>query len=139
VDGSIASSLGKITAANPSNILEFIGYMEKFPSEMAADFRQFYGVSVWDIPTKITWAEALLLFRQLMNTTESRTLAAMNQWERPFTFGDVIAMEHWDLTYAANSEKKERFKRPWEVAKKLTKGTMPLDKAVQFFSRLGHK
>lgn len=114
--------------------------MEKYPSEMAADFRRFYGISVWDIPKKVTWAEAILLFRQLMKNTESLTLAAINQWERPFSYSDRIAMDNFDLLFAANSEKKgDGYPRPWNAAKKITKGSMPLDKAIEFFSRLGHK
>lgn len=115
--------------------------MEKYPSEMAADFRRFYGISIWDIPTKVCWAEAIMLFKQLIKNTESLTLASMNQWERPFSFSDMIEMDKWDLVYATNSKKRERYKRPWEAPKKITKGTttMPLNKAIEFFSRLGHK
>lgn len=107
---------------------------------MAADFRRFYGISIWDIPKTVPWVEAILLFKALMNNTESVTLAKINQYPYTFNKSDMLLMDTYDLILAANSEKKtDGYPRPWDAPKRINKGTIPLSVAIDFFARLGHK
>lgn len=61
--------------------------------------------------------------------------------QRPWSFSEIALMDLIDITIAANNGKKgraKRYPRPWEGAKKIGKGSIPLDIAINIFGALGH-
>lgn len=118
--------------------------IEKYPIEAATDLRKFYGISVFDIPEKISWAEAVLLFSGLMKNTESQLRAAVLEIPSTYTYSDMIAIESINLFARANTDPKKKIDRirgVWEKdnsTKKINTRALPEKEAEEFFRKLGH-
>lgn len=58
-----------------------------------------------------------------------------------YSYTDMLLIELINITIRANSKKTpKRFPGIWEKTKNtISKGSLPADKAIAFFGRLGHK
>ena len=111
---------------------------------MTHDFRKIYGYSVFDVGDKVHWGEAIAHLQMLKYTPEAMLYVALSDGEvtRPWSYGEAILYDTFDLLHAANAGKKKPrpIDRPWNSKKKkLGKGAVSIDVAVNIFGRLGHK
>jgi hypothetical protein len=84
------------------------------PERVAADFRELYGVSAWDIPT---W-EACLLVRDLLSDPRSRTAAAVAGWTHPVSREWMLLAQLHDVTldttHGLKNPERHHLPRPWD-------------------------
>jgi hypothetical protein len=121
--------------------------LEKYPAEMAHDFRKIYGYSIFDVGNIVPWGEALAHLMVLKATPESLLYVALSDGEvtRPWSFFEVALYDIIDVLIASiprgkGSKKPQPIPRPWKNNKKtIGKGSLPLKVGIEFFARLGHK
>lgn len=68
----------------------------------------------------LAWRESWMLLTQLLNDSTSHTFAAVAGWRYPFSPEARALADLYDLTVAANTEKKKRkrakpYPRPWKT------------------------
>lgn len=88
-------------------------------TELVADFRAIYSVSVWDVGSR----ELVTLIRSLVSDPTSRFHAAIAGWKHPISYEGMAQLDLYDLLYQS-WKRKGRFKpypRPWpdKATKKL--------------------
>lgn len=93
--------------------------MIQYPSEIAYDFRRFFGISPWD--KSVSDEEFIHLIDALLRENNSRFLTEIYGRIAPFENGDVASWMSIDLFIQANTDpKKSKFKpteKPWDKIK----------------------
>ncbi|MDR0435792.1 MAG: hypothetical protein LBH11_03380 [Propionibacteriaceae bacterium] len=90
---------------------------ERYPRELAADFREFYSLSFSPGDT-LTWGEAWLLVNALAIDARSRTHAAYSGWTCPASHETQALYDLFDLVVAVNTptgKQRLRHPRPWDT------------------------
>jgi len=106
VDEAVGSSPGKIRA-----VLQLI---EDHPVEAAYDWRTRFGLPVGAIfDGRMTWDEAYDLARGLLADPTSRLAAARSGWDHPLSREAMTLADLYDLTVAANSDRRKGKPKPY--------------------------
>lgn len=86
----------------------------------------------------MSWGEALRQTKILRADPSSMLAAAGEGWEYPVSREALIAMDQYDLTYAATGAKNRKlYKRPFKIADTTRRGTaMPRSAAIERLRRV---
>jgi hypothetical protein len=106
-------------------ILNLILTIKENEVELTSDFRQFYGISLTNIPQTVSYKEAILLIYSLETKTESLYFAKKNKWKYPASKEYLILADLIDVLIASNSSKKniKPYPRPFKTGNKNVSGT----------------
>lgn len=77
----------------------------KYEAELASDFRRFFSISIYDIGTQVSWAEAFSLIISLAKNLESSWRAAFSNWSYPASREALALMDLVEIK--ANENKKK--------------------------------
>lgn len=94
--------------------------IEEHPAALTYDWRTRFGLPLASIlDSRLSWHEAWLLLGQLLSDPTSHTFAAVAGWRYPWSHEAKVLADLYDLTQAANTEKKKRsrikpYPRPWK-------------------------
>jgi hypothetical protein len=106
VDEAVGSSPGKIRA-----VLRLI---EDHPVEAAYDWRTRFGLPVAAVfDGRMSWDEAYDLARGLLADPTSRLAAARAGWDHPLSREAMIFADLYDLTVAANTDRRKGKPKPY--------------------------
>lgn len=89
----------------------------------------------------MSWGEALRLAEIVRADPSSMLAAAAEGWSHPVTRGELIAMDQFDLTYAATGAKNRKpYPRPFPLRDRTRKGKpLPRSEALERLRRdFGH-
>jgi hypothetical protein len=84
-------------------ILELTGLIEDHRAALAADFRQQFGISIYEIGESVSYAEAVDLVRALSNDPQTHLFADLAGWQYPYSRTDLLLADLWDLLAKVNS------------------------------------
>ncbi|MCY7286678.1 MAG: hypothetical protein LH624_00095 [Cryobacterium sp.] len=97
--------------------------MDEQRGPLEYDFRTRFHRGLDEVPKRIGWGEALRLVTILRADPGSMLAAALEGWDYPLPRAEAIAMDQYDLAYAATGTKKRQpyprpFKRDGERTKR---------------------
>jgi hypothetical protein len=111
------------TGRKPGGIARLRKLAKTYPVEVAADLRQFFGVSIDSLGRTTKWSEAQLLFAALIKMSESRLHAKLANWEYPVSREWALLRDIFDLQAAAQSKKRPKpYPAPWKQTTGKTMG-----------------
>lgn len=99
----------------PGGSIKVRDIIEDHGSEIAFDFRKFFGVSYLEIGRSITYKEAAQLIAILIKDPSSWICAKLVDWKHPVSEEWMVLANIYDLTALVNSRKKPKpYPRPWK-------------------------
>lgn len=90
-------------------------FIEKYPTAIAADFRIFYRISIFDMGVEYTYLEAILLTSNLKGMSNSHLQAAINKWDYPVSPEYIVLTEVYNIIKASNWDKKRGKLKPYPM------------------------
>lgn len=98
----------------PGKIRAVLRLLEDHPAEITYDWRERFGLGAAAIfDGRVSWEEAWMLTRQLLADPTSRLAAAHAGWDHPMSREAMLLADLWDLTVAANTDKKKGRPKPY--------------------------
>lgn len=80
------------------------------------DWRARFGLPLTSVGRSMAWGEAIRLTKILAGDPSSQVAASIAGWTHAASRESLVLMDLFDLTHAANSDKKHRpkpYPRPW--------------------------
>lgn len=103
------------TRSWPGGSIKVRDIISDHPSELAFDFRSFFGISYLEIGRSVTYLEAAQLISILIQKPDSWLCAAMAKWKHPVSNEWTVLVNTYDLLAQVNSKKKPKpYPRPWK-------------------------
>lgn len=105
--------------SRPGKIRGLIDLIDQHPDEIAYDWRSRFGLPLEALADgRMSWDEAWSLTQRLMADPTSHLRAAVAGWAHPWPYEARVLADLYDLTLAANTDKKHRgrtrpYQRPW--------------------------
>lgn len=103
--------------APPGGIFWLIELVDEHTDALARDFREKFGLSVFELGCGVRWDEAVALARGLFRDTSSWLFAELKGWERPLHPLEPVLADSYDL---ANQKFVKQMVKPyprWWAAK----------------------
>jgi hypothetical protein len=112
--------------------------IDDYPAEVAADFRQQFNLSIFDIGDKYSFEEALYLMTALLKDPGTWLFAAKAEWEYPQSRLLTAIKDTWDLQVAINTpkgKKQIKYPQPFKNTKtqstNIAKSSLPVSRAKE--------
>lgn len=115
----------------PGKIRAVLRLIEDYPAEIAYDWRSRFSLPIESVfDGRMGFEEAWMLIQRLIIDPSSHLGAAHAGWKYPLSREAMILADQWDLTVAANTDKKKHGKaktypRPFERKGATTKSARP--------------
>jgi hypothetical protein len=106
--------MGQAHRRPPGKIRGVLRLIEDHPTAIAYDFRTRFGLPVTAVfDGRIGWEEAWQLVQELALDPTSHLAAAVAGWDHPMSREALILADQFDLTVAANSDRKKGKPKPY--------------------------
>lgn len=97
-------------------IFTLLELIEERRGPLEYDFRTRFHLPLSTVGREMAWGEAIRLIRIIRSDPSSMLTAAVEGWTHPVSREAAIAMDQYDLTYAATGAKKpHRYPRPFKT------------------------
>lgn len=83
-------------------ILELTALIEDHRVSLAADFRREFGVSIYEIGTAVSYAEAVDLVQALQRDPGTYLFQELAQWSYPYSRTNILLADLFDLIATVN-------------------------------------
>lgn len=87
---------------NTGGILELTALIEDHRISLAADFRREFGISIYQIGTVVSFAEAVDLVQALQRDPGTYLFQELAEWEYPYSRTNILLADLFDLIARVN-------------------------------------
>jgi hypothetical protein len=123
--------VGQEDRGPPGKIRGVLRLIEQHPAALAYDFRARFGLPITSVfDGRMGWEEAWQLVQELAADPTSHLAAAVAGWDHPMSREALILADLFDLTVAANTDKRRRgrsksYPRPFKRKGASTRSAKP--------------